>query len=145
MLLVVRALAEKLDVVKYNLILITDRPTYVFLPAALRVLVDENAPLGTVFMPYKNLFGKFPGDLKIANVTSIEKLRSPKRGGNVILDSGEQIHYDAIVLATGSIWEGLLAFPKPEKQYLDHVETWRKRFREARDIVVVGGGPVGIG
>lgn len=144
MIPVVRALAEKLDVSKYNLVLITDRPAYIYLPAALRVLVDEKAMLGTVFMPYKNLFGRFPGDLKIATVTSIEPLRGT-RGGNVILNNGEQLRYDAIVLATGSIWEGLLAFPKTEDRYLEHVKTWRKRFREARDIVVVGGGAVGIG
>ncbi|KAJ3542647.1 hypothetical protein NMY22_g3430 [Coprinellus aureogranulatus] len=169
---VIRGLTAKLDPAKHNLILITPRPEYANLIGALRLMVDPETAHSTVFMPYTRLFGSFPGTIIQGTATSIEEtkfeitrmasrgwnesLRSAKGaqgaerfaggcGGIVTLDSGIKVEYDVIVLATGSAWEGILAFPNDPQGYIRHVETWRRKFRDAQDILIVGGGPVGVG
>ena len=67
------------------------------------------------------------------------------KGGIITLDSGEIVPYDVVILATGAVWEGIVAFPNKPEDYLTHVESWRKRFKDANEIVIAGGGPVGVG
>lgn len=171
-LLVVRGLAAKLDPTKHRLVLVTPRPEYLNMIGALRLLVDPATAHSTVFLPYTRLFGDFPGEIVQGIVSSIEEsrldiTRIASRGWNeslrslqtaeggeypcggyrgiVTLDSGAKIEYDVIVLATGSAWEGLVAFPNDPQSYIKHVEIWRQKFRDAQNILIVGGGPVGIG
>ena len=127
----------------YNVILVTSRPHYTYLPAAMRTLVSTEMPLDSLFMPYDRLFQNTTGVLKIGSVTSIEEKAG--NGGNIILSDGETISYDVLVLATGSTWDGLVAFPEEEKDYFEHVHLWRNKFKIAQDIVIMGGGAVGIG
>lgn len=98
-------------------------------------------------MPYDKIFGKFPGELKIGTVTSIEENKDPafKRGGFVVMEGDEKILYDVVVVATGSNWDGHLAFPNDEEGFKTHVKSWQKDIRDADHIVVAGGGAVGIG
>lgn len=126
-------------------------------------------------MTYTNIFGEFPGELVIGTATSIEETkfeitRTASRsaqggfadpwggfpggtdagnvvggGGTVTLNTGQRIDYNVIVLATGSVWEGFLNFPTEPEEYFVHVESWRRKFSDAQDIIIVGGGPVGIG
>jgi apoptosis-inducing factor 2 len=49
------------------------------------------------------------------------------------------------VLATGSHWQGPLNFPDDKADFRKYVDTWREKFKAAKDITVVGGGAVGIG
>lgn len=155
---VARSLSTLLDSAWHDLTLISARKHYIYLPASLRALVDPNFPLDRVFMPYDNVFGSFPGKLVYGTVTSVEEHRhthsSYETGkfcsGSVILqtegeDKLEHIHYDVLVLATGSRWEGLTGFPSDTGQCMAHVVNWRMRFKDAHDIVIAGGGPVGLG
>lgn len=110
-------------------------------------------------MPYDSLFGKFPGTLIHGVVTSVEENRqtvctacSPgrPRSGTVIYQSQDQetperIHYDVLVLATGTRWENFTGFPSDIKQCVLHAEAWRAKFRNADHIVIVGGGAAGLG
>ena len=50
-----------------------------------------------------------------------------------------------LVLATGSRWPGPLDFPDDTKERDHFVDQWRDKFREAKDVTLVGGGAVGIG
>lgn len=95
-------------------------------------------------MPYDTVFGKVPGKLIVGAVSSIEETKGGE-GGKVILKSGEQIAYHVLAVATGSAWEGMLSFPNEESSYKEHIRLWRNRFEKAQDIVIVGGGAVGIG
>ncbi|KAF6757673.1 hypothetical protein DFP72DRAFT_890326 [Ephemerocybe angulata] len=112
-------------------------------------------------MPYTKVFGNFPGKIirtkiEVARIRSrsVGDLLGPGQGvgaanvcaagGDVILDTGERVPYDVIILATGSIWEGVVAFPNKPGEYVEHVESWRRKIRAAQKIVIVGGGPVGI-
>lgn len=124
--------------------LIAPRPQFAYLPAALRMLVDKRTPINTMFMPYDSVFGTFPGELRLGCVSSIDENMSGK-GGRVVLKTGEQIAYDVLAVATGSSWQGLLAFPDKRALYEEHIQLWRDKFEKAQNIVIVGGGAVGIG
>jgi len=139
----VRTFAKKLDPHRHDLILITARPRYAYLPAALRLLVSRDTPLDTVFMSYEKVFDNFPGQLVIGKATSVEA-NPGGRGGKVILNSGDEVLYDVVVVATGSSWEGLVDFPDDENLYKEFTEDWRNKFKDANNVVIVGGGAVGI-
>ncbi|KAF8962332.1 hypothetical protein BDZ97DRAFT_1825661 [Flammula alnicola] len=126
---VVHGLSAKLDKTKHRLILVTARPRYTYLPGALRLLTSDDAPLSSVYMSYDKIFGKFPGEIKIGTVTSIEENKDPAipRGGIIVLEG-----------------VGHLAFPNEEEAFKEHVKTWRNKIRDAQDIIIIGGGAVGI-
>ena len=63
----------------------------------------------------------------------------------MVLETGERIFYDVAVVSTGSTWSGHLAFPNDEAGCREHVESWQGKIRDAKDIVIAGGGAVGIG
>jgi len=48
------------------------------------------------------------------------------------------------VVATGSTFVGHLAFPNDEAGFKEHVKSWRKKINDAQDIIIAGGGAVGI-
>jgi NADPH-dependent 2,4-dienoyl-CoA reductase/sulfur reductase-like enzyme len=142
--LAVRAFGKKLDPHKHELTLITARTHFAYLPAGVRLLVSTATPLETVFMSYDKVFDRFPGQLMIGKATSVEA-NPGGRGGKVILDSGDEVLYDVVVIATGSLWEGLADFPDDEILYKEFIEEWRNKFKNANNVVIVGGGAVGIG
>ena len=65
--------------------------------------------------------------------------------GYVVLEDGEKVLYDTLILATGSKYSGPVDFPDDPAQCLAHIERWRTAFRDAKDIMLVGGGGVAIG
>lgn len=160
---VARELSKILDPTLHTLTLVSARKYYVYLPASLRALVDPNYPVSAVFMPYDTVFGDFPGKLIFGTVTSIEEntrtLSNYEPGqlcsGNVIYRPDEhdeedetkpkRLHYDLLVVATGSKWEGFAGFPDDAGDCFKHIETWRMKFQNANDIVIAGGGAVGLG
>ena len=95
-------------------------------------------------MSYDKVFDHFPGQLRIGRATSVEA-NPGGRGGKVILDTGDEVLYDVVVIATGSSWEGLVNFPDDETLYREYVEEWRNKFENANNVVIAGGGAVGIG
>ena len=50
----------------------------------------------------------------------------------------------ALVLATGSKWSGPIDLPDGEADLRQFVSQWREKFKAAEDVVVVGGGAVGV-
>jgi len=60
------------------------------------------------------------------------------------LASGETLQYQALVLATGSKWAGPIDLPDSEADLRQFVSQWREKIRDAPDIVIVGGGAVGV-
>ncbi len=80
-----------------------------------------------------------------AKVTSIVDGEGGRDGGYVTLDNDEKIEYSVLILATGSCWNGPISFGNNKDEVLTSVQSWRTRFKEAQDIVLVGGGAVGFG
>lgn len=145
---IIKELSAKLDPSKYNLILVTSRPYYVFLVAAIRMVVTDYDNLEEkILIPYDKSIVNGNGTVKVGTVTSIEpsKAGSSSPGGEVILESGERIPYAVLALTPGSTWSGPLAIPNTKKETIDWVKEWRHKFEKANDIVLVGGGAVGIG
>ena len=64
------------------------------------MLVLRDTPIETVFMSYDKVFDHFPGQLRIVKATSIEA-NPGGRGGKLILDSGDEVLYNVVVVATG--------------------------------------------
>lgn len=139
---VVNFLAKTLDRARFNLVLVNPRPYYVHLIAALRVSVTAEGRLeDQALIPYD----KLPGcTLVQGKVAAIEEA-GPGKGGVLVLESGERVEYAALVLGTGSSWSGTTDFPDPDEDVHEHINSWRSRFAKARNVVVVGGGAVGIG
>ena len=61
-----------------------------------------------------------------------------------MLEGGEKVRWDALVVATGCSWQGPLDFPSAEALPA-HVKRWQEDVKATNDIYVVGGGPAGIG
>lgn len=125
------------------------------------------------FVPYDKLFYNGNGSMKRGKVVSIHSFsrhaHTNTRGdgdegetsdapsepekqtddvrysGYVVLEDEEKVLYDALILATGSKYSGPVDFPDDPEQCLAHIERWRTAFREAKDVVLIGGGGVAIG
>lgn len=139
----VAALGKSVDRTKYNIILVTPRPYYVHLIATLRMVVSAQDKLEDIaLIPYDKLL---PGlEHVVGSVTSIEETSSGK-GGVLTLSNGERVEYAAVILATGSLWSSLSAFGDTDDVVQQQIAQWRARFSGAKNVVIVGGGAVGIG
>ncbi|KAJ7174374.1 hypothetical protein C8R46DRAFT_89093 [Mycena filopes] len=139
---IARALAQQLPQAKVTLV--EPREYYLHYPGTLRMLVTAEPKLeDKVLISYDRLFTNTTGKIVHATATSIIRSKDSERGGHVVLDSGDQLPFDALVVASGSIWEGPLAFPPTKAGALEHVKEWRENIKSAEGVAVVGGGPVG--
>lgn len=141
--LLARALSAKLDPAKHDLVLVDQRPFTVNLISSARMTVTKEGnieELGRI--PFDKLFVNGNGSYHRGKAVSIEESK-PGAGGSVVLETGEHVPYDVLVLATGSTWPGPLNFPESER-FGEHVKEWRKKVADAKDIYIVGGGAVGI-
>ena len=167
--LLARELSSKLNRNEHELVLIEARPYAIWLIAGARLVTEEGhhpALEERAFVPYDKLFREDNGSVKRGKVVSIHPVpRSDSGGGEtrdgpaelekltdedshsgyVVLEDGEKGLYETVVLATGSKYSGPVDFPNDPTQCLAHIERWRTKFREAKDIMLVGGGGVAIG
>jgi NADH dehydrogenase FAD-containing subunit len=143
---ITRILSSKIDANTTSLTLVTARPFALHLPATIRMTTTGEGKLeDSVLIPYESLLVKNNGTIKIGRVTAIEQGKEG-RDGTVVLSTNERIHYDFLVLAPGSEWEGPLAFPDDRAAVLEHVRSWRRKFENAKGgIILAGGGAVGCG
>jgi NADH dehydrogenase FAD-containing subunit len=127
---VAKALDDVADVV-----LVEPKDSFVHNVASLRALVDPSW-LPRIYLPYDRL---------LANGRVIRDRAAKVDAGRVTLASGDQIHADYIVLATGS------AYPFPAKSDLDLGDAAQDKVRAAhaalsaaQRVLLIGAGPVGI-
>ncbi|KAJ7715072.1 hypothetical protein B0H16DRAFT_1435251 [Mycena metata] len=138
---IARTLAQQLGGAKVTLI--EAREYYLHYPGTLRMLVTAEPKLeDKVLISYDRLFANTTGTVVHGTATSIVR-STDQRGGHVSLDSGEQVPYDALVIASGSVWEGPLAFPRAKAAALEHISEWRENIKNAQGVAIVGGGLVG--
>ena len=150
---IARRLSKKLDPARHSLTLITVRPFYVHLPASLRMAVTAEGKLeDQILKPYDALVPARVGGVRVTRVVGVEKAAakdaedaSAPLGGWVLLQGGEKVWYDMLVVAPGMRWEGPLAYPDSEEETLAFVAEWRTKIEEAKEIVLAGGGPVNVG
>lgn len=141
---IARALSAKLDTSKYNLILISPRAYNIHMIAGARINVDEAGKFEEqAFLPYDKLFVNGNGTKKTGVVTSISTNKEGK-GGVLTLEDGETVSYHLLALTPGSVWPGPVSFPNEKAAVASHVASWRKKYSSAKEIVLVGGGAVGL-
>ncbi|KAH7927289.1 FAD/NAD(P)-binding domain-containing protein [Leucogyrophana mollusca] len=141
---IANGLSAKLDPRKYNLILINPRSYGITMVAGARMVVSGEQKLEEIsFVKLDKLFVNGNGETKVGVVTSIEKTPGG-RGGAIVLASGERVTYEVLVLASGSAWDRPLNFPAAEADVIPHITAWRNKFANATNVVLVGGGAVGI-
>ncbi|KAF9002191.1 FAD/NAD(P)-binding domain-containing protein [Cyathus striatus] len=137
-------LSKVLDASKYHLILIDARPHQIYYPATARLLVSDADNLEQkIFFPLDKVFFGNKGTFVQGKVTAIEK-QARVRGGQVHLSNGEKIRFEILILAPGSKWGGPLGFPDEKEKLSAYIAENRAAFKEANDIVFVGGGAVSI-
>lgn len=141
---IARTLSTKLDVSKYNLILITPRAYNIHMIGGARINVDSVGKFEEqAFLPYDKLFVNGNGTKITGLVTSISSNKEGK-GGVLTLEGGETISYYLLALTPGSVWPGPVSFPNDKDAATNHVASWRKKIHDAKEIVLVGGGAVGL-
>jgi apoptosis-inducing factor 2 len=126
--------AKSLDDVA-DVVLVEPKDAFVHNVASLRALADPSW-LPRIYLPYDGL---------LANGRVIQDRAAKVDAGRVTLASGEEIHADYIVLATGS------AYPFPAKSDVDSTAAAHGKVRSAhaalaaaQRVLLVGAGPVGI-
>jgi apoptosis-inducing factor 2 len=129
---------------QHTLTLISQRPFYAHLIAALRPSVTS---VGTfderLQIPYDGVLNGV-ASLIVGNATAIVEHKG-KEGGYVEMEGGERVEWDILVIATGSNWEGPSDLPYTNNEIKDFMASWRNKIEKADNIIVVGGGSVGIG
>lgn len=132
----------------YDVVLISILERYVHIPALLRMAVTSEDNLEeTALIPTDNLFTDRIGRLKVGTVSRVvQASKTGEEGGVVVLESGEEVPYRYLVLATGSVWEGPLAgLSGDTSKLLSTIRDWRAKFGQAKSIIIIGGGSIGLG
>ncbi|KAI0262522.1 FAD/NAD-P-binding domain-containing protein [Gloeopeniophorella convolvens] len=142
---IARILSSKINASTTSLTLITARPFALHLPACIRMTTTAEGKLeDNVLVPYDQLLVNGNGLIKVGRAVAIEEGKEGRSGGSVVLESGERVQYDILVLAPGSEWEGPLAFPDDRAAVLEHIKSWRRKLENANGVILAGGGAVGI-
>lgn len=142
-----RRLSATLDSAKHTLILVDARPYALWLIAGCRMTVTDEGHLEErCFVPYDNLFVNGNGTYQQGKVVSINVVQEKGSSKDtIVLEDGERVEFDALVLATGSSYTGPVAFPDNPTECIAHIEQWRGKFKEAEHVCLVGGGGVAVG
>ncbi|KAI0263522.1 FAD/NAD-P-binding domain-containing protein [Gloeopeniophorella convolvens] len=137
-----RAISEKLDLRTQTLTLISARPSMIYLTASARLTTTAEQKLEeNAIFPIDGFLKEGRGMVRVGRVQSVE---DGKEGGAVVLENGERIAYDVLIVAPGARWRGPLDFPDDKEETLAHINDWRRKFGEARSVVLVGGGTTGV-
>lgn len=147
---IAKALDKKLNSALHTLTLITARDYYVHLPAALRMLVSPEGNISKdAVLPLDNLFGTGTGTGKVGKIVYGKAARVEEypegKGGHVVLTTGTKIAWDVLVITTGSNWTGALDLPDGKADLSQWVDEWNRNFAEAKSVLLVGAGAVGLG
>ncbi|KDN34298.1 hypothetical protein RSAG8_12592, partial [Rhizoctonia solani AG-8 WAC10335] len=119
------------------IVVVEKRDYYAHWPALVRGSVTSEGLIGeNSLILFDRAFGP--------SVRLVHSVAQQITSTEVITESGERISYSHLVLATGSLWNGALALPDSRKQALEHFGAFRKQLEVAKDVVIVGGGAVGI-
>ena len=140
---IARALSTQLDFATTTLTLVTARPFYTHLPALVRTTTTAVGKLEEkALAPYDRLFASGKGTVKVGRVASIE---AKEKGGELVLQDGERLSYDVLVLAPGSHWQGPLELPDDREAALASITDIRSKIEKSNGVVLAGGGAVGAG
>jgi len=107
------------------------------------IATDDNTIVERATIPFGNLMAKAKGVVKTGKVVAIRETKGTS-GGEVVLENDERVPYDVLILATGSRWPEFIRFPDTKEPLQQHVTHWRNKLKSANDVMIIGGGAVGI-
>ncbi|PFH46748.1 hypothetical protein AMATHDRAFT_69216 [Amanita thiersii Skay4041] len=140
---VARRLSEQLQSSQYRIVLINPRSYFIILPATVRLAVYDTDRLEErVFVPLDRVFHNGNGVFIRGKVKAIDKNKG--EGGTVLLEGGDRVDFEVLVLSPGFLWDGPIAFPEDESLIKEFIAKWRESFKKAYSIVLAGGGATGI-
>ncbi|TFK21362.1 hypothetical protein FA15DRAFT_717116 [Coprinopsis marcescibilis] len=134
---------------QYHAILVAPRSAFLHLPAMVRTTTTSIGQLedrALWKLARENKYGTVVS-FTASPVSGEEDAKEDSTGGaaqrgEVTLDSGEVIPYAALILTTGSLWEGPLEIPVSSSVIKQHLSWWRNRFEKANSIVLICGGSI---
>lgn len=162
---VAKEISNKLDHSKFNLVVVEARPYLIWMLGGARMAVtNEEGAVDNYLFNYDKFLPPGKGTVKKAKVQKISP-NGNGNGGSLELTGGEVLPYRGtstltavatsapnpfscwavLVLATGSKWAGPVDYPESDADIRQFVSQWQQRFKSAEDVVIVGGGAVGIG
>ncbi|KAG9314067.1 FAD/NAD(P)-binding domain-containing protein [Chiua virens] len=131
------ALSAKLNASEYHIVLINPLPFAVPLPASLRLVVSEAAKLEeTALVPLDRVFKKANGETRVGVVASIVP-NDANSGGHVVLESGDHIPYEILVIASGSKWKGPTKLSSSRKRGF---ASYSRLAQQDKKVTIVQGG-----
>ncbi|CAE6418862.1 unnamed protein product [Rhizoctonia solani] len=136
-LVLVQTLQKLINTQTHQLVVVEKRDYYAHWPGLVRGSVTSEGSINeNALIPFDRAF-----DPSVRLVRSAAQQITPTE---VITEAGERIGYSHLVLATGSIWNSALALPDSRKEAIGLFAAFRKQLEAAKDVVIVGGGAVGI-
>ena len=140
-----KTLSTRLGATQHSLVLVTSRPYFTYYPGTARMVVTAEGKLeDAVLIPLSEAkYNTGNKKLIIASVTSI--VEQGVEGGYLELDNGDKLDYSVLILASGVTYQGPFAIPDTKAEAVAFTTSWRERFAKGNDIVIVGGGAVGLG
>ncbi|KAI0463975.1 hypothetical protein LJB42_002986 [Komagataella kurtzmanii] len=116
-----------------DVVLVSDSEQVIFLPSMVRLDALKN--VSNLFVGLEGLLAKTKVKLVVDHVVNITK-----RG--VQLEHTGLVQYDYLVIATGAVWDNSIL---PAPTYNGDTNSFPgEAIQEARDIVIAGGGPLGV-
>ncbi|CAE6451270.1 unnamed protein product [Rhizoctonia solani] len=132
----IQTLQKRLNGQTHLLVVIEQRDYYAHWPSLIRASVtDEGSFAEKGLVPYNRAF-----DPLVNIVNSEVKEITP----TAVITEGGSIPYEHLIIATGSIWNGALSLPPARVDAIEHLRAFRTKLQAARNILIVGGGAVGV-
>ncbi|CAE7187796.1 unnamed protein product [Rhizoctonia solani] len=132
----IQTLQKRLNGQTHMLVVIEQRDYYAHWPSLIRASVtDEGSFAVRGLIPYARAFDP------LVNVVRSEVKEITATA--VITETGS-IPYEHLIIATGSIWNGALSLPPARVDALEHLAAFRTKLKAAQNILIVGGGAVGV-
>jgi len=107
------------------------------------VVTHDEAFTDTAVFPYDKVLPQGKGTFKLGKVVAVNEAKD-QHGGQLTFDNGESLNYEVLAVCIGSHWPGPLNFPSSRDEFNMFVGGWRSKFKEAKDILLVGAGAVGL-
>lgn len=135
-----------------RLVLVSPNDDMLWVYATVRAILPDKFGHDKIFLPLKPAFAKY-GASRFEHVVGVAESLDPDANTVVVLPTGTDekqtpraIHYDTLVIATGSSFKDAMPFKNlaDTAATKENIEILREKIASARSIVVAGAGQTGV-